>query len=74
MEKCNLIVTDAGDPSTGCWPTSWLVECPFTEKLAREEPEIANEFLNSIVSIYNEWSEGRCSADFDFILKENFND
>lgn len=74
MEKCNLIVTDAGDPSVGIHPQSWVVECPFTVDFARDDFQVANEFLNAIVYAYKDYCDGRCSADFDFILKENFND
>lgn len=74
MEKCNLIVTDAGDSSVGIYPQSWTVECPFTEKQAREDKEMADWFLEQMKEAYKEFCDGRCSADYEFIMKENFND
>lgn len=59
-----LVVTDHGDPSVGIFPQSWEVECPFLmDESAPEEVELFREI---ILKVYQEFSEGKLSAVYDF--------
>lgn len=67
-----ILVTDAGDPSVGIYPRSWMVEVPFAIDL--NDKEMLDDFRAGIERLYNDFCDGRCRVEYDFELmfKEEF--
>lgn len=62
-----LTIRDAGDESVGIFPASYNVECPNFEPDEKHEMEW---FRAMIITAFNEYSNGRITAMFDFEIEE----
>lgn len=63
----NLIITDHGDPMVGIFPQKWSVDCPLNKL---DEMEVLVFFKKEILKVYQEFSEGKLTADYDFEIEQ----
>lgn len=71
IRKVKLIITDKGDPSVGIFEQSWVVDFPFAvdpEKITPEDKLELEHFREQIRSIYSDYIENSCIAEYDFEL------
>lgn len=71
MKQIKLIITDRGDPSVGIMEQSWVVDFPFVldpEKITTEDKLELELFRKEITSIYSDYCQGKCIAEYDFEL------
>lgn len=67
--NAKLIITDKGDMSVGIFPTSWEIECPFSEKDGIDDTEMLEGFRADIIIAYGHFCSGRCVCEYDFEMK-----
>jgi hypothetical protein len=65
-----LFVTDGGDFSVGLPDLTYLVDCPVLvddpNNITEEEYRELERFRHHIIMLYQDYAEGRVTADYDF--------
>lgn len=73
-KSIKLIISDHGDPSVGIFGCSWEVEYPMIldpENLSVDDKVELDFFRKDMIVAYQNYCDGRCTADYDFELKND---
>jgi len=70
MQQTQLFVTDNGDLSVGLPELIWVVDSPIfindENNITADEMELLEDFRKSIIRLFQDFAEGRVTADYDF--------
>jgi len=68
--QTQLFVTDNGDLSVGLPELIWVVDSPIfindENNITEDEMGLLEDFRKSIIRLFQDFAEGRVTADYDF--------
>lgn len=74
METVLLYVTDHGDPSVGIFSRQWTIQSPFVRVDISGDKDVLDYFKNQMITAYNEFSDGKITAEYDFEIVDKDTD